>query len=206
MTFLTNRLPFHATIQRITRCIRLFFHAVPTGRAHKEESFLIPYCPAAAAFPADALSQNLRYLNRLFPALLNQAAADISSFPHGHGMVDFLIAAVSLWLGQLRDINAQGFLRPYESVQLMVDIAVHLLLEPPLPGSIFLPSGIVCPVAIIAPCLLPYPIGIFRLVLAQLLAITMPFVCRKHGIQPQRHSNPVAVVPMSADCHLHRGI
>ena len=46
-----------------------------------EESFLIPYCPAAAAFPADILSQNFHIFHGLLPALLNEAAPDIAPLP-----------------------------------------------------------------------------------------------------------------------------
>ena len=112
-------------------------------------------------------------------------------------MIDFSIQPSAHGLWQPYGVYPLRLFFAEEAVEFMIDIAVQLLLPPLLFCTVLLPAGIILPIAAIAHGLLPYPLCVLRLVLSQLLAVSL--ICGQHGIHPHGNPNLVLIVLMPAD-------
>ena len=91
-----------------------------------------------AALVADIFGRHFLKFNGLFPAILDQPAADISSLPAGSMVIDPFYRPCPPGRGKTGNVEDLRFFRSQKTVQFLIDVAVKLFFLFMLPVLIFL--------------------------------------------------------------------
>ena len=148
----------HASFSGISCRVDLNVLFYTTRRACEDPPILPPQAAARGAPDADLFSKHLHIFYGMFPALLSKPVSDVSSLPHGHGMIRFLVPPIPAGSGKFGNIDCPGFFFLNKTVQLFIDITVKLFCQPVIPVRVYLSSRMSMDVLQIIEVLIPHPV------------------------------------------------